>query len=109
MIQEEIKTRLKSGNTCYHSVQNLLSSSLLSKNIKHNDELNDLYFSQNVYSGDQMKTIEMGGVCSAYGGRGEGHTGVWWENQKERDHVEEPDIFGKMILKWIFRKWNGVH
>jgi len=30
-IQEEIKSRLKSGNGCYHSVQNLLSSSLLSK------------------------------------------------------------------------------
>ena len=32
-IQEEIKKRLKSGNACYHSVQNLLSSSLLSKNL----------------------------------------------------------------------------
>jgi len=31
-IQEEIKSRLKSGNACYHLVQNLLSSSLLSKN-----------------------------------------------------------------------------
>jgi len=33
-VQEEIKSRLKSGSACYHSVQNLLSSSLLSKNIK---------------------------------------------------------------------------
>ena len=33
-IQEEIKSRLKLGNACYHSVQNLLSSSLLSKNLK---------------------------------------------------------------------------
>ena len=32
--QEEIKRRLKSGNACCHSAQNLLSSSLLSKNIK---------------------------------------------------------------------------
>ena len=31
-IQEEIKSRLKLGNACYHSVQNLFSSSLLSKN-----------------------------------------------------------------------------
>jgi len=30
-IQEEIKSRLKSGNDCYHSAQNLLSSSFLSK------------------------------------------------------------------------------
>ena len=31
---EEIKSRLRSGNACYHSVQNLLSSRLLSKNVK---------------------------------------------------------------------------
>jgi ribosomal protein S2 len=33
LIQEEIKSRLKLGNASYHSVQNLLSSHLLSKNI----------------------------------------------------------------------------
>ena len=33
-IAEEIKSRLKSGNACCHSVQNLLSSRLLSKNLK---------------------------------------------------------------------------
>jgi hypothetical protein len=34
LIQEENKRKLNSGNACYHSVQNLLSSRLLSKNIK---------------------------------------------------------------------------
>jgi hypothetical protein len=34
LIREEIKRGLNSGNACYHSVQNLLSSRLLSKNIK---------------------------------------------------------------------------
>jgi hypothetical protein len=34
LIKEEIKRRLDSGNACYHSVQNLLSSCLLSKNLK---------------------------------------------------------------------------
>jgi hypothetical protein len=33
-IQEEIKCRLSLGNACYHSVQNILSSNLLSKNIR---------------------------------------------------------------------------
>ena len=33
-IKEEIKSRLKSGNACYYSVQNLLSSRLLSTNLK---------------------------------------------------------------------------
>jgi hypothetical protein len=34
LIQEEIKRRLNSGNACYHSVQNILSSRLLSKSLK---------------------------------------------------------------------------
>ena len=33
-MQVETKSRLKLGNACYHSVQNLLFSSLLSKNLK---------------------------------------------------------------------------
>jgi hypothetical protein len=33
-MQEEIKSRLNSGNACYHSVQSLLSSRLLSRNLK---------------------------------------------------------------------------
>jgi hypothetical protein len=33
-LRKEIKSRLKSGNACCHSMQNLLSSSLLSKNTK---------------------------------------------------------------------------
>jgi hypothetical protein len=34
LIQDEIKRRLNSGNACYHLVHNLLSSCLLSKNVK---------------------------------------------------------------------------
>jgi hypothetical protein len=33
-IHEGIKSRLNSGNACYHSVQSLLSSRLLSRNVK---------------------------------------------------------------------------
>jgi hypothetical protein len=33
-IHEEVRSRLKSGNSCYHLVKNLLPSSLLLKNIK---------------------------------------------------------------------------
>jgi UDP-galactopyranose mutase len=34
-IQEEVKSRFNSGNACYYLVQNLLFSSLLSKNLKN--------------------------------------------------------------------------
>jgi hypothetical protein len=45
----------------------------------------------------------MGGACSAYGGREEADTGVWWGNLRERDHLGDPDIDGRIILRWIFR------
>ena len=40
-------------------------------------------------------------------GRGEVHTGFWWGNLMERDHLEEdPGVDGRIILRWIFRNWD---
>ena len=30
----------------------------------------------------------------------------WPKNVKERDHMEDPDLYGKIILKYIFEKWD---
>jgi len=38
--------------------------------------------------------------------RGEVYTEFWRGNLRERDHLEDPDADGKIILRWIFRKWN---
>jgi len=38
-------------------------------------------------------------------GRGETYTGFWWGNLKEKDHLADPGIDGRIILRWIFRKW----
>ena len=37
------------------------------------------------------------------------YAGFWWGNLRERDHLEEPGRDGRIILQWIFRKWNGGH
>ena len=34
------------------------------------------------------------------------HTRFWWGNLREGDHLEDPGIDGRMILSWIFRKWD---
>jgi len=56
--------------------------------------------------GDQIEKNEMGGARSTYGGE-EMHTGVWWENLKERDHLEDPGADRRILLRWIFRKLDG--
>ena len=40
-------------------------------------------------------------------GRGKVHTEFWWGNLSERDHLECPDVDGKIILKLIFKKRDG--
>jgi len=34
------------------------------------------------------------------------YTEFWWGNLRERAHLEDPDIHGRIILRRIFRKWD---
>jgi hypothetical protein len=36
------------------------------------------------------------------------YEGFWWGNIMERDGLEGPGEYGRIILKWIFRKWDGA-
>ena len=39
-------------------------------------------------------------------GRREVCTGFWSGNVRERDHLEDPGIDGRIILRWIITKWD---
>jgi len=36
--------------------------------------------------------------------RGEAYTGCWWGYLRERDHLGDPGVDGRIILRWISRK-----
>jgi len=38
--------------------------------------------------------------------RGEGYTGFWRGDLRESDHLGEPSVDGRIILRWIFRNWD---
>jgi len=40
------------------------------------------------------------------GERGEVNTGFCWETLRERDHLEDPNVDGRIILKWLLSKWQ---
>jgi len=37
------------------------------------------------------------------------HTGVWWGNLMERDPLEDQSLDGRIILRWILKKWDVGH
>jgi hypothetical protein len=58
---------------------------------------------------DIKGTVELyllGGACSTYGG--EVHTGFWWEDLKEGDHLEDLGVDGSIILNWTYKKWDRM-
>jgi len=73
----------------------------------NNEERNDLYCLPSIVQVIKSRIKWVGHVARM--GRGVAYTRFWWGNLRGRDHLEEPGIDGRIILRRIFRKWAGRH
>ena len=72
----------------------------------HNEELNDLYSSPNIVQVIKLRRMRWAGNVTHM--EEEVCTRFWWGNLREWDHWGDQDVEGSIILRWLFRKWEGV-
>ena len=126
--QEEIKSRLKSGNACCHSVQNLLSSSLLSKILKIKIYRTIILpvvvyecetWSLTLRQERRLRVFENGVLRGIFGPRRDEVTGEWGKphNEELNDFsTPHPIIFGRsnreynifIYCKWVVTRWQWL-
>jgi hypothetical protein len=71
----------------------------------HNEKFHDLYSSPTIVRVIKSRRMRWAGHVARMG-RGVACTGVWWENPRERDHWGDPGVDARIILRWIFKKWD---
>jgi hypothetical protein len=71
----------------------------------HNEELNNLYSLPNIVRVIKSRRIRWARHVARMG-EGRGVYRFWWGNLREGDHWRDPGVDGRIILGWIFGKWD---
>jgi hypothetical protein len=73
----------------------------------HNEELYDLY-SPNIFRVSKSRRMRWVGHVARMGKKRSTYRCLVKKPEGERDHLGETDVDETIILKWIFKKWNGA-
>ena len=73
----------------------------------YNEELSDLYPLPNIVRVVKSRRMRWAGHVACMG-EGRGVHRVLVGKPTERAHWEDPDVDGRIILRWIFKKWEWV-
>jgi hypothetical protein len=73
----------------------------------HNEELNDLYSAPNIIWVIKSRRMRWAGYVARMG-EGRGTYRILLGRPEGRNHLEDPGVDWRIILKWIFKKWDGM-
>jgi len=65
----------------------------------HNEELNDLYSSPNIIRVIKSKRMGWAGNVARMGKKRRAYMVFWWGNLRDRDHLKDPGVDGRIILR----------
>jgi hypothetical protein len=71
----------------------------------HKEEFGDLHSSENSIRVIKSRLMLWAGHVTRMG-RVEEYTGFCWGSLREKYHLEDPGLDGRIILRWIYRKWD---
>jgi hypothetical protein len=71
----------------------------------YNEELNDLYSSPSIFRVIKSRGLRWAGNVARMGKRS-GVYRVWCGTLRERDRLGDPSVDGRIILRWLLRKWD---
>jgi hypothetical protein len=72
----------------------------------HNEEFNELYCSPNIFRVMRSRIMRWAGLVGRVWGERRGVYSARCGNLEGKDHLEDPDLEGRIILRWIVRKWD---
>jgi hypothetical protein len=73
----------------------------------HKWELNNLYSVPNVVRVIKSRRMRLAGHVARMEERtGEAYRGLRWGNLRDRDHLKASGVDGRIILRWVFSKWE---
>jgi hypothetical protein len=84
-------------------VVNMMHFAVFEPRELHNEKLHNLNSSPSIIRMIESRRMRWEGHVALMGEK-RITLGYWWESQKERDHLEDQDVGGWIILKWMLER-----